>query len=327
MPDGFLASSAAQAAGLAASLAWPLARLVLSVSLGLLVATLIESLSWTHGVARLAAPVFRLGRLRDISGASFSLAFFSSAGANTLLAEAHERGDLTRRELVLSNLFNSLPTYFLHLPSMLALTWSVIGHTALVYVGLTLLAAVLRTAAIVLYGRLTLPPLPEGCVACRLEEARAPDLRAVLAKALRRFRSRLRRVLLFTVPIYVCIAFMTAQGIFAWIERWLAGQVGLLSWLDPQAMSIVVFNLAGESTGGLAAAAALLHAEAIPRKDVVLALLVGVVLASPMRGLRTQYPYYAGIFKPALALNLVVMSQAVRVASIVLVGLAYYLVA
>jgi hypothetical protein len=97
-------------------LGWPLTRLIFFISIGLFVANLIESLNWTHAVARLAAPLVRVGRLRDISGASFSMAFFSGVAANTMLAEHYDKGKLNDRELVLSNLFNSLPTTFCTCP-------------------------------------------------------------------------------------------------------------------------------------------------------------------------------------------------------------------
>jgi hypothetical protein len=44
-----------------------------------------------------------------------------------------------------------------------------------------------------------------------------------------------------------------------------------------------------------------------------------------VRAVRHQFPYYAGIFKPALALRLIVSNQTLRAASITLVTLAYAL--
>ena len=85
-------------------LAVPLSRLLLSVSVGLFVGTLIEALQWTRAVARIAQPLVRLGHLSDVAGASFSLAFFSGAAANAMLAEAHEKGQITRREVMSSNM-------------------------------------------------------------------------------------------------------------------------------------------------------------------------------------------------------------------------------
>jgi hypothetical protein len=112
------APEALTAAALWHGLALPLSRLLVSVSVGLFVGTLIEALHWTRAVAKVAQPLVRLGRLKDVAGASFSLAFFSGAAANAMLAEAHDKGEMSRREVVLANLFNSLPTYFLHLPTL-----------------------------------------------------------------------------------------------------------------------------------------------------------------------------------------------------------------
>jgi hypothetical protein len=63
--------------------------------------------------------------------------------------------------------------------------------------------------------------------------------------------------------------------------------------------------VAAEFTAGLAAAGALLAAGSMSSREIVLALLVGNILSSPIRALRHQYPYYAGIFKPGLAAQLI----------------------
>ena len=97
----------------------PLTRLLLAMCLGLLIANVVEALRWTRPLARLSAPLVRLARLREVAGASFSMAFFSPAAANALLSESHAKGELSLRELVLANLFNSLPAYMVHLPTML----------------------------------------------------------------------------------------------------------------------------------------------------------------------------------------------------------------
>ena len=39
-------------------------------------------------------------------------------------------------------------------------------------------------------------------------------------------------------------------------------------------------------------------------REIVLVLLIGNILSSPIRAVRHQYPYYAGIFKPVLAAEL-----------------------
>jgi hypothetical protein len=122
-------------------LVWPLLRLSLFISLGLFIGTLIEALHWTKAIAKLATPLVRIANLRDVSGASFSMAFFSGVTANTMLAEAYDQGRLSKRELVLSNLFNSLPTFFLHMPTTFLIIAPLIREAAAPYLGLTLLSA------------------------------------------------------------------------------------------------------------------------------------------------------------------------------------------
>ena len=306
-------------------LAVPLSRLLLSVSVGLFLGTLIEALHWTRAVAKVAQPLVRLGRLKDVAGASFSLAFFSGAAANTMLAEAYEQGEITKREVTLSDLYNSLPTYFLHLPTLFFIAAPFIGPAAVLYVGLTVLAALLRTLGIVLLGRLTLPPLPDGCVACLLTDDPKWNWRAALDKTWKRFKKRLPRMVLYTVPIYVVFFFLKRWGAFDALEAAMAEHVSFLSWLPPQAMSIIVFHMAAETTAGYAAAGALVQTGGLTVKELVLALLVGNILSSPVRAIRHQFPYYAGIFKPALALNLILSNQTLRAVSIALVALGYAL--
>ena len=305
------------------SLLWPLLRLLASLALGLLVANLLEALNWTRFLARLAAPVIRLGHLKDVVGASFSMAFFSGLAANSLLAEAYAAGKLTDKELVLANLFNSLPTYFLHLPQMFFITVPFLGtRPSLVYVGLTLLAALLRTAAILCYGRLLLPPLPEGCLVCHLKEDGFSWKKAV-TKALSRFKRRIRSMVLFTVPIYIGIHYLAVLGAFAAMEKWLSQHLAFLSFMTPQAVSIVMFQVVAEFTAGLAAAGAMLGAGDLSTRQVVLALLIGNILSTPMRAFRHQFPYYAGIFSPRNAARLIVHNQALRAASVLAVTVGY----
>jgi hypothetical protein len=98
-------------------LGWPLTRLLLFLAVGLLVALVIESLNWTKKLAVIARPLTRFGHLSPLTGASFSMCFFSGIAANTMLAEGYDTKKLSRKELILANLFNSLPNNFLHLPT------------------------------------------------------------------------------------------------------------------------------------------------------------------------------------------------------------------
>jgi len=305
-------------------LGWPLLRLVFFVSLGLLIGNLIESLNWTHGIARIASPLIRRAHLSDITGASFSMAFFSAVTANTMLSEAYEQEKISRRELIFANLFNSLPTYFLHLPTLFFLAVPMLKEVAFIYVGLTLFAAFLRTACIMVVGRIQLPDNKEHCITCRLDENMVSNFSQAFQKAWLRFQERIKRILLITIPVYTAVFILNRFGLFTLLQEGMAQHVKILAWLHPQSLGVVALQLTAEISAGLAAAGALLDNGSLEARQVVLALLAGNVLSSPMRAVRHQFPFYAGIFRPKLAVELITYNQIFRTGSIILVGIFYY---
>ncbi len=306
-------------------LGWPLVRLIMFISLGLLIGNILEGLRWTRAMGKVATPLIRMGRLKDISGASFALAFFSGVAANSMLSEAYDKGELSDKELVISNLFNSLPTYFLHMPTVFFIAAPFIGNVAFMYVGLTLLAAFLRTAVIILWGHMALPP--DGCcgsIAAKLESHEPRSFSAVLTVALKRLRKRLPRVIFITIPIYTAFFFLRSYGVLADFQTFLSTHLSFLSWLKPEVFGVVAFSLAAEFTAGLAAAGSLLGAGTLSPRDLVLALMIGNILSTPMRALRHQLPYYAGIFKGKMAVKLILCNQVLRAASLIFVICVYY---
>ncbi len=287
-------------------------------------ANFIEALNWTQGVAKLAGPLIRIGNLSETTGASFSMAFFSGVSANTMLAEAYEQKKISKRELALANLFNSLPTYFLHLPTIFFITAPLIKGAAFIYVGLTFGAAILRTCMILIISRFLLPRPNKIVSSQRHDILERVNVSAAWRKTWIRFKKRIKTIVIFTVPIYTGIFFLTRMGMFNVLKAFMSEHLAFLSWLDPQSIGIVLFHVAAEFTAGVVAAGALLNAGSLGYREIVLALLVGNVLSSPMRAARHQFPYYAGIFSPRLALELIFYSQFFRVGSIIIIGVVYY---
>jgi hypothetical protein len=305
-------------------LGYPLVRLIFFISLGLLVGNIVEGLRWTRAMGRLAKPLVKAGRLKDISGASFALAFFSGIAANSMLSEAYENGRINDRELIVSNLFNSLPTYFLHMPTVFFIAAPFIGNVAFIYVGITFAAACLRTVAVVLWGRFSLEGEgSSGDLDAILNKTEKTSIKSVLQKAWKRFKRRLPKIVYITVPIYTAFFFLKHYGFFEWFEQYLSGGLSSFTWFNPQTLGIIAFSIASEFTAGLAAAGSLLHAGSLSPRGIVIALLVGNILSTPMRAVRHQLPYYAGIFNGRLALKLMGCNQILRALSLIVVGSVY----
>ena len=305
-------------------LLWPLLRLLLGLCAGLLLANLLEALRWTRHLSRLATPLARAAHLRDVAGAAFSLAFVSPAAANGLLSGSHRKGEIGGRELMLANLFNSFPAYLVHTPTIFLLTWPVLGWPAVVYVGLTLLAAVGRTGLTIVLSRRLLPVPPQERTARTAAADDETGWRAAIRKAWKRFRRRVPKLVCFTVPVYIIMYLLQRYGLFTAAEDWLATHMDWLAFLKPQAVGIIVLHLAAELGAALGAAGSVLQTGGLEARDVVLALMVGNILSTPMRAIRHQLPAYAGFYRPALALRLILANQGLRAASMAVVTLLYW---
>ncbi len=299
-------------------------RITFFIILGLFIANIIESLNWGEKLALLARPLVRLGRLSSVTGASFSIAFFSGVSANAMLSEAYEKKQIKKKELILANLFNSLPRFFLHLPTVFFLTAPFLHSGAFLYVGLTFSAALLQSFAVICAGRIVLDKQPPSPSAPEKKRKRT-TLRQAIEKSIRRVKKKVVRVLTFMVPIYLIFFIAGKLGFFAGLNEFLANHTGFLHWFKPQALGIIVLHITTEFSAGLAAASALLVDNSLNIKEVVLALLVGNVLSAPIRAIRHQFPYYSGIYSPKLALEMVAVSQGTRVLSIMLVTVFYYI--
>ncbi len=302
-------------------LIWPLLRLTFFISLGLFVGQLIEAMGWTHRLSVMARPLMRWGHLSDQLGATFTTAFFSGTASLSMLMAFHKDRKIGRRELSFAVLLNTFPSFFLHLPTTLFILLPLVGKAGAIYLMLTFLAALLRLAFVL---TITHFALPKSQVHKAIPPSDKKSWNGLLGSTATKFRGRLVRILLIVLPVYLIIAALSDMGFFLWLRKSLAQ--GITSTLIPlEALSIVVFSLVAEFTSGYAAAGALLKSGVLDVVQTVLALLLGNVIAAPVRALRHQLPYYMGIFTPGLGVFLMIISQAFRIGSLIAVGLAFFL--
>ena len=302
----------------------PLLRMLGFILLGLAVGQMIETLGWTRNLAVLARPLFAFSRLGDRCGAAFTAAFFSGVTANAMLVGYFQEGRITRRQLFLTNFINQLPAFFLHLPTTFFIVVPLTKTAGLLYFLITLTAAVVRTLLLALYGRLRLPPLaaPSGPTIPTVDQS-SPAGQHLLKTIRRKLPRRMLNIVIYVVPIYIAVFMLNRLGLFAFTREWLARFV-LTAVVPVESLSVVILSFVAEFTSGFAAAGALLDAGVLNVKQTVLALLIGNILAFPIRALRHQLPHYMGIFKPQMGTQLLIMGQALRVSSLVAAGGVYY---
>jgi hypothetical protein len=302
----------------------PLVRLLAFITLGLAVGQMIEAAGWTGKIGKLGAPLFRFARLGPQCSAAFSTAFISGTAANAMLYEFWRDGKISRQQLILTNLANQLPAFFLHLPTTVFIVLPLTGWAGGLYFILTFLAALIRLATVLLWGRFR--QIADSQAWTRRDPAPPPkDKRRGSLKAIgEKLPGRLTTVATYVVPIYIAVFLLNSAGMFDWTRQWLAHWVSD-RFVPVEALSLVVLSFAAEFTSGFAAAGAMLQEGVITAKQAVMALLVGNVVAFPIRALRHQLPRLMGIFAPRLGLQILLLGQGFRIISLILVGGAYYL--
>jgi hypothetical protein len=302
----------------------PIFRLLCYLAVGVLAGQILEALGWISAIARLAGPVTRWGHLTQESGAAMISGFVSGLVANTMLMNFYTEEKISRRELIITYLVTSaVPTFMLHLPSTLFVVASLAGTAGLLYVAITFLAACLRTVGLLVYSRRVLRA-PD--VAGPSPRAPAPGSRRVASTIWSQFRSRFTRVVLYTVPIYIMIFLLNEFGMFQWLRQASSGWLSQ-EFLPLEAAGVVVFALAAEFTSGMAAAGALLDSGSLTVKQTTLALIVGTIIAAPIRAIRHQLPSQVGLFNLVLGTELLLMSHALRILSLLAVVIPFALLA
>ena len=310
-------------------LLWPLMRLMLFITIGLLIGQTIEALGWTKTLAALARPLFRFGKLGNHCSAAFTAAFFSGVTANAMLLDFFKEGKITREQLFLSNFVNQLPAFFLHLPTTFFIVIPLTGWAGALYFLVTFFAVILRTVLFLVYGHFRVSSKTD----IQEDETGKPSLSAagskfqsVRQKIKSRLPRRLAAIAIYVVPIYILVFVLNSMGIFKLLREGLADYV-VTTFLPMESLSVIILSFAAEFTSGFAAAGALLEAGILTVKQTVIALLIGNILAFPIRSLRHQLPRYIGIFSPKMGTQILLMGQGFRITSIIVVGVVFYYIA
>ena len=309
-------------------LLWPLTRLILFITIGLSIGQIIEASGWTKTLAILARPLFRFGRLGDHCGAAFTAAFFSGVTANAMLLDFFKERKIARSQLFLSNFINQLPAFFLHLPTTFFIVIPLTGWAGAIYFLVTFAAVILRTVLFLVYGhfRLSAATIDAGNTTAGEPTGKQRKLKEVWQRIKSRLPRRLAKIAVYVVPIYILVFVLNAMGMFQLLRQALSGYV-VTAFMPMESLSVVILSFAAEFTSGFAAAGALLEAGVLTIKQTVIALLIGNILAFPIRTLRHQLPRYIGIFSPKMGTQILLMGQGFRITSIMVVGIFYFYLA
>ncbi len=304
----------------------PVGRILFFVTLGLVIGEIIESTGWTKYLAFLAGPLFRFAHLGYRCSAAFTTAFFSGIAANGLLLNYYREGQIDKQQLFLTNFMNHFPAFFLHLPTTIFIVLPLAGYAGGFYLLLVFLAVVLRSLFIVTYGRFRLPvPTPDDPNDQSRDFAkyqkRWPE---VFHRIRTKTPMRALRIIEYVIPIYLIVFLLEVSGMFDTIKSWLS-HTAIGAVVPLESLSMVVVGFLADYTSGFATAGALIQSGGLEFKQAVLALIIGNVVATPLRAIRHQLPRYLGVYTPKLGTQLLILGQSLRASSLLLVGGLYFL--
>jgi len=303
----------------------PLFRLMMFIAIGLFVGQSIEAAGWTQYMACLARPLFRFGHLGNLSSATFTTAFFSGAAANAMLFDGFKEGKISKRDLFVTNVVNHFPAYFLHLPTTFFIVVPLTGMAGILYFIITFCAMLLRVIVTLFINRLICEK--STCSHDVIEPHHSKEKKTdqpFVKLILNRLINRFSRIAIFIVPIYTFIFIINAAGVFQ-MARMVMAQMVSSTFIPIESLSIVVLSFAAEFTSGFASAGALMDAGVLTTKQTTIALLIGNIVAFPVRAIRHQLPRYMGIFTPIMGLQLLAVGQFLRIFSLILVSVVYFL--
>ncbi len=286
-------------------------RLLGSVVLGVLIGSLLEHLGLMRWGAFLARPFVRLGRMPEVWGSTFLVAFASPRAANAMLSDAAAAGTISRRCLVAGAVANTLPAVLVHIRVLAFVLIPLLGPAGIAYVGFQLAAGLACTLAALAASRLRGAcghgggPLLTGA---RMERG---TWREALRRALHRLRRMVLRVLLITVPLFALVVSLDALGVF----RRLTGLLpeALRSVLSPPVLLTVAAHLSSVMTAA-GVGSGFLQSGEMTGYTLFLTLVGGYVLSAPVRALRHSIPSALGIFPGRTGLRIVSVSVGIRLA-------------
>ncbi len=295
---------------------------------------LLMQLGAMRRLAPLGKPMARLAHLPTESAVTFLASIGSLVAGNTMIAQFHQDGRISGREMVLSAVLNTVPLHFrealtFHFPIILPLLGL---ELCLIYVAAFWLAGLLKMAFVIVWGRWsqktgTRPMDAEPWPEC---PPYAPDcmhrtFRQLVGDAYHAKKKLFRRMILLLAGVTFVIQLMVQSGLMRHFNRLVQPVTDIFN-LPPAVIGPVSVYILSP-TVGITYMANLLNDRLVSDFQAIVALLAGGLLMVPATRLRGTLPRYTAIFGvrygPFICLLTMGLSLLARAVILVLVLLFY----
>ncbi len=283
------------------------ARLLLRIApvmfLSLIGVEVLMQLGLMKKLEPLGKPLAKASNLPSESALSFLAGIGSIVAAHTMIAQFHQDGRVTGREMVLTGVLNTAPFHFketltFQLPVVLPLLGS---KLCLIYITAFWLAGFLKLAFVVIYGKLKIRRRPQDRSAfddlvCdpAVNDCIPRSFLEILKDAFRARIKLFRRMILLLSGVTFVVQYLANSGILKTLDRVIAPAADLFG-LPPVVIapiSVYIFS----PTAGVAYMSNLIAQQLVTEYQAIVALLAGSFIMIPATRLRGTLPRYAGYF-------------------------------
>ena len=279
-----------------------LIKVIPPIIVGTIIMDILVEMGWVKKLGFIASPVMRFGNLREEIGVSFLTSFGSSAAGNSMIAKLHENNHINRKETIIATMVNSFPSSIVLSRDLLPVVVVLLGSTGLVYLGIVILIGFLKTLMALGAARVLLEPKTHGDIHANIEKI---SFRQAVIGVSKRSGASLKKIVITMVLVSIIVFQLMETGIFDWLSSMMSNSF-LIRYVPAEGLPIVAgwfaSNIASYTIAGN-----LLTAEILTPKDVILALIIGRILASVPR-IKSMLPYYVGIFSPRLGVKIMFVS-------------------
>ncbi len=290
--------------------------LLLMVGIAAMIGSIIEARRWHLVFGYILGGFARAMRLPPIVSIAMPTALYSNAAANSMLVASHAEGKINRSALIAGGMANSYLAYVSHSLRVVYPVIGAIGIPGLFYFGGQFTVGLMFILCVLLWNRRrTVRRSRSDETGLSPEE----DLTAAEPKALgwkdafrmgcRRVCTILFRMLCLTIPLMLLIEWLTKQGLFEFWERHAPDWVHRIF---PSELMGIVFAQIGGLVQAATVAAGLRDMGAVTNPQILLAMLVGSMVGTPIRTLRRNLPSALGIFPAKEAFTIVLGMQLSR---------------
>lgn len=315
---------------------WPrkgmlLLELSLFIAVGIFIGQILEVSGSMRFLSVLTMPLTGLGRIRREAGPAYLMAFQSGAVANSMLVAQRDAGTLNNRELYTSIYVVSALSLFAHLPTFVVPIGVAFGWEATIALfSVRFLAIAIQIVLTLVLSRLFVERLfPAFATNMRIQgetsvlQARKRE-GGFWMTVWKRSRKTLKRLLIYLIPTFICMATLEYLGFFKWLS---VTMPSLFSFSFLPVESVVIIPAQALSLyNGAIAAANFIDAGQISIHQAVIVILFGSMVTAPVRTLRHALPTYVAILGARPGMFMAISAQVFRMFFLLLCTLAlmYY---